>query len=69
MERFHQTLKKRLAALPAARSITELQTQLDDFLAYYNTVRPHRALHRHTPLQAFNTRPEAFPTGYEIPPH
>ena len=28
VERFHQTLKKRLAALPPARSIPELQTQL-----------------------------------------
>jgi transposase InsO family protein len=69
VERFHQTLKKRLAALPPPRSITELQTQLDDFLAYYNTIRPHRALHRGTPIQAFNTRPKAFPTGYQIPPH
>jgi transposase InsO family protein len=69
IERFHQTLKKRLAALPPARSIPELQTQLNDSVAYYNTVRPHRALHRHTPIQAFTTRPKAFPTGYHIPPH
>jgi transposase InsO family protein len=69
IERFHQTLKKRLSALPPARSITELQTQLDDFTAYYNTIRPHRALHRQTPSQAFSTRPKAFPTGYRIAPH
>ena len=69
IERFHQTLKKRLTALPPARSITELQTQLDDFTAYYNTIRPHRALHRHTPSQAFTHRPKAFPTGYRIAPH
>jgi transposase InsO family protein len=69
IERFHQTLKKRLSALPPARSLTELQNQLDDFTVYYNTVRPHRALHRHTPVQAFANRPKAFPTGYRIPPH
>jgi hypothetical protein len=26
-------------------------------------------LARRTPLQAFNARPKAFPTGYQIPPH
>jgi transposase InsO family protein len=43
IERFHQTLKKRLPALPRAHTIAELQYQLDDFLAYYNRIRPHRA--------------------------
>lgn len=69
IERFHQTLKKRLAALPPAATIAELQSQIDEFRAYYNTTRPHRALARRTPLQAFNDRPKAFPTGYQIPPH
>lgn len=69
VERFHQTLKKRLAALPAATSITELQHHLDEFTTYYNTIRPHRALHRRTPTQAYHARPKAFPTGYRIPPH
>jgi hypothetical protein len=31
--------------------------------------RRHRALRRHTPIQAFTARPKAFPTGYQIPPH
>jgi transposase InsO family protein len=69
IERFHQTLKKHLRALPGARCIAELQTQLDEFTTYYNTVRPHRAVDRRTPLQAFDARPKAFPTGYLIPPH
>ena len=69
VERFHQTLKKYLRALPAAATITELQHQIDVFLAYYNSIRPHRALRRRTPLEAFNDRPKAFPTGYQIPPH
>jgi transposase InsO family protein len=69
VERFHQTLKKHLRALPAATTIAELQHQIDAFLAYYNNIRPHRALRRRTPLQAFYDRPKAFPTGYHIPPH
>jgi transposase InsO family protein len=69
IERFHQTLKKYLRAQPPAHTLAELQHQLDDFLVYYNTIRPHRALHRHTPIEAFNARPKAFPSGYQIPPH
>jgi transposase InsO family protein len=69
VERFHQTIKKHLRALPPAATIDELQRQIDDFLIYYNTVRPHRALRRRTPLEAFNDRPKAFPSGYQIPPH
>src|SRR4029079_10128949 len=69
VERCHQTLKKRLRALPRAQSIAALQHQLDDFLAYYNRMRTHRAIGRQTPLHAFNARPKAFPTGYRIAPH
>jgi len=69
VERFHQTLKKHLRALPAAGSIAELQSQLDEFTTYYNTIRPHRSVDRRTPQQAFDARPKAFPAGYRIPPH
>ena len=69
VERYHQTLKKRLTALPTALTITELQAQIDEFRTYYNTTRPHRALHRRTPLQAFADRPKAFPAGHHIAPH
>lgn len=69
IERFHQTLKRHLRALPAATTITELQQQIDAFLAYYNGIRPHRALRRRTPVEAFHDRPKAFPRGHQIPPH
>jgi transposase InsO family protein len=69
VERFHQTLKKRLTALPPAATIAELQHQINDFRTDYNSTRPHRALHRSTPIQAFTDRPKAFPTGHQIPPH
>jgi transposase InsO family protein len=66
VERFHQTLKKWLAAQPRARTLRQLQTQLDDFRAYYNDRRPHRALGRSktaTPAAAYAARPKATPTG------
>ena len=63
VERFHQTVKKWLTHQPPAQTLTQLQSQLNDFRAYYNTVRPHRALHRRTPQQAYLARPKATPTG------
>lgn len=69
VERFHQTLKKWLAARPRAATIAQLQAQLDEFVTYYNTFRPHRALGRRTPLEAYQARPKAVPTGPVIPAH
>jgi transposase InsO family protein len=61
IERFHQTLKRWLAARPTARSPTELQQQLDAFREHYNEQRPHRALDRQTPGQAYRATPKATP--------
>jgi len=71
VERFHQTMKKHLAAQRAARSVPALQTQLDGFVAYYNTVRPHRALGRKTPAAAFRARTKAKPAQapVKVTPH
>jgi len=69
VERFHQTLKKWLARQPAAVTITALQTQLDAFTRYYNTIRPHRALGRRTPATAFTARPAAGPGGLKAAAH
>lgn len=63
VERFHQTLKRYLGARRPARSVAALQAQLDTFVEYYNTVRPHRALGRRTPLVAFRARAKARPGG------
>jgi len=71
VERFHQTLKRWLAKQPRARTVTGLQAQLDWFRAYYNDVRPHRAIGRCTPEQAFTARPKATPPlpGLTVPSH
>lgn len=63
IERFHQTLKRHLKALPSARDLGELQTQLNAFKELYNHHRPHRALpHRQTPHEAYQATPKASPT-------
>ncbi len=61
VERFHQTLKRWLAKQAQAATVAELQAQLDRFRAYYNTIRPHRALGRRTPAHAFAARTKARP--------
>jgi transposase InsO family protein len=68
VERFHQTLKKHLAAQRSPRSIPALQNQLDRFIDYYNTVRPHRALARRTPAVAFTARSKARPANAPLTP-
>lgn len=54
-----------------AGTVAELQTQLDTFRVYYNTVRPHRAIGRRTPEEAFGARPKAAPSlgGFVVPAH
>lgn len=69
IERFHQTLKRWLTAQPPARTLAELQRQLDKFQAHYNENRPHRALDRRTPGQAYRATPKAFPATGSAPGH
>ena len=66
VERFHQTMKAFLTRQPAATSIGELQGQIDRFGAYYNEVRPHRAVGRRPPRTAFEARDKARPSGPKI---
>jgi transposase InsO family protein len=63
VERLHQTLKRYLARQAPAKTLAELQAQLDAFAHYYNAIRPHRALAGRTPLQAYSTRIKARPAS------
>jgi transposase InsO family protein len=71
VERFHQTLKKWLRHQEPTPSLNELQDRLEWFARYYNTVRPHRAVARRTPQEAFEARPRAMPStpGLVVPAH
>lgn len=66
VERFHQTLKKWLAARPPASSITELQSQLDEFRHTYNHHRPHRAIGRRFPADVWADAPKSGPSTQPI---
>ena len=63
----HQTLKRRLAKHHPAATVSDLQVELDRFRAYYNDVRPHRAIDRRTPSEAFLARPKAAPSLPGVP--
>lgn len=67
VERLHQTLKRFLAKQTPARSLTELQFQLDSFRDYYNHRRPHRALGRQAPMAVFNALLKAEPEQAPAP--
>lgn len=63
IERFHQTLKRWLGQQPTARTLAALQAQLDAFRLAYNEGRPHRAIGRLTPGEAYRATPKAHPAG------
>lgn len=63
IERFHQTLKRFLAAKPRPLTIAELQQLLTKFRDWYNTARPHRSLGSRTPEEAYLALPKASPAG------
>lgn len=61
IERFHQTLKKWLRSQPEAHTLADLNELLAKFRHVYNHERPHRALDRRTPAQAYEATPKAAP--------
>ncbi|WP_394905065.1 integrase core domain-containing protein [Bifidobacterium breve] len=61
IERYHRTLKQWLSARPPASSIDELNEQLAEFQHVYNEERPHRALGRRTPGEAYHAKGKALP--------
>jgi transposase InsO family protein len=64
VERFHQTLKKWLAARDIPATVTQLQQLLDTFVDIYNNQRPHRGIGRRIPTDVFNTSTKIGPDTY-----
>lgn len=63
VERFQQTLKKRLESRPAAESIGQLQAQVDEFQRIYNFERPHQGIDRMTPAERWEATPVSGPAS------
>lgn len=56
-------MKGFLAKLDPPETKKQLQGQLSRVMTYYDEVRPHRAVGRRTPLEAWNAREKASPKG------
>jgi transposase InsO family protein len=69
IERWHRTLKQWLDSRAPAPSVPALQRQLDEFVTYYNEVRPHRARGGLTPAAAYAGRERARPGSPRRRPH
>lgn len=69
IERFHQTLKKWIAQQNQARTIEELQMQLDRFMTIYNDKRPHAAIEMQTPSHAYQATVKAHPSRHPTSNH
>jgi len=67
IERLWQTLKKWLSAHGPYPTLAALNQALLDFAAYYNTRRPHRALHGRTPAEVFHASTPARPAARPLP--
>lgn len=61
IERFHDTLQRRLRKQPPATTVDELQQQLEQFRIIYNTQRPHRSLNRRFPADVWTDAPKTGP--------
>lgn len=66
IERFWQTLKKWLAARPAADTVDELNELLADFRDFYNHRRPHRGLRGATPAEVYTASTKALPAEHAL---
>ena len=66
VERFQQTLKRWLRHQRLARSLVELQAQLDEFCRIYNTERPHQGIGRVTPISRWHGSPARRPADHPI---
>jgi len=69
IERFHQTLKKWIAQQNQARTIEELQEQLNRFRTLYNEERPHTAIGMQTPAHAYQATVKAHPSRHPSSAH
>ena len=66
IERFHQSLRREFLADKVFATIEQAQSELDTWVADYNTQRPHQALEMATPSERFRLLPVSK-DGVSIP--
>ena len=66
VERFHQTLKRFLAAHDPPASVGQLQALIDRFVTLYNHHRPHRGIGRAIPALVWADTPKSGPASHGL---
>ena len=68
IERFHRTLRQEFLTGRVFTSLSSAQREIDDFVAPYNTQRPHQSLGMATPASRFYQRDETVtPAALVVP--
>ncbi|MHB2028404.1 MAG: IS481 family transposase [Acidimicrobiales bacterium] len=62
IERFHRTLRHEFLTARVFSSVDAAQRELDEWIASYNTERPHQSLKMATPASRFYERRDTVPT-------
>ena len=65
IERFHKTLRLEFDTRQVFSSLTTAQQALDEWVAEYNTTRPHQSINDATPAERFYTRNQSTPAPAE----
>ncbi|MGZ4489569.1 MAG: IS481 family transposase [Nocardioidaceae bacterium] len=67
IERFHRALRSEFDTARVFPSLRAAQAELDEWVAYYNTQRPHQAIGMTVPAERFRQGPEGATEGL-LPP-
>jgi transposase InsO family protein len=67
VERFHRALRTEFDTARVFRSLRAAQAELDEWVRYYNTERPHQAIGMIVPAERFEQRPKGATEGQTLP--
>ena len=68
IERFHRSLRTEFRTDRVFKDLSAAQRELDEWVADYNTVRPHQAIGMAPPAERFAQQPSATVTPLVRPP-
>ena len=67
VERFHRALRTEFDTARVFTSLRAAQAELDEWVRYYNTERPHQAIGMVVPAERFEQRPPGATEGESLP--
>ena len=67
VERFHRALRTEFDTARVFKTLRAAQAELDEWVTYYNTQRPHQAIGMIVPAERFEQRPRGATEGESLP--